>query len=425
MSPSNRGRSPRRPPPVRAGVTKVGADVVCGNAANAAVVDAFARLGPITGPGQILDAAGDDAACLAGDQVSHLMEAWQYLGAALRSVLCNAGDNAIHFAYYAQLRAAVSIFAGSGVRLRMGDNYYLDRAGARFSFQLSSGDRTHEATWAVWKEWVRTPFAQQLLSSNVSIISGVTLSDLMLVPTSPGALLTDWGYDLARGRDDHHARIEASYHAKARQPSPVMDEASVELVSGIWSLLMESGGGVVFDATLVRYFVEKYLAQQEEDEVARGGVAPDRAATLGRIIAMTSGRIGVPTSTLDKAFEAEVDLSLFDIASSPDKGAANVVCRALFLVRVATLALSENLKANGDECKKWLVQWLASAGLYDQAIHEEPKDLAVDYGEALDELNDIDMAHLPFAIWRGRAAEASALLSRPEGFIGWALPLTA
>lgn len=370
-----------------------------------------------------MDAAGDAAACLAGDQVSHLMESWQYLGAAIRSVLCNAGDNAIHFAYYAQLRAVVSIFAGSGIRLRMGDNFYLDGAGTRHNFRLPEGDRTHEAAWAIWQEWVRTPFAQDLLSNNVSIISGVTLSDLMLVPTSPGSLLTDWGYDLARGREDHHARIEASYHGKAREPSPVMDEGTVELVRGIWNLLLESGGGVVFDATLVRYFVEKYLAQQEEDEVARGRGAPDRAATLSRIIAMTSGRIGVPTSTLDKVFEADVDLSLFDIASSPDKAAANVISRALFLVRVATLALSENLTDYGDECRKWLVQWLASAGVYDQTLHEEPKDVAADYEDALDELEEVDPARLPFALWKGSAAQATALLARPEGFLTWALPL--
>ena len=383
MSPSASGGASGGASSPSATIPKLDASAVCSSASSAPVAEAFDRLGPITGPGGVLDAVQDTASCLAGDQVSHLMEAWQYLGAAIRSVLCNAGDNAVHFAYYAQLRAALSIFAGSGIRLRLGDNYYLDSVGGRHSFKLKSGDRTHEAVWAVWKEWVKTPYAQQLLSSNVSIISGVALSDLMLVPTSPGVLLTNWGYDLARGHEDHDARIKASYHGKARQPSPIMSEASVELVRRVWSLLMESGGGVVFDASLVRYFVEKYLTELEEDSKASGGAAVDRGLELSRIVSSTSSRKGVPASTLDAAFQAEVDLSLFDVALSSDTAAENVVCRALFLVRVGTMALAGNLENHGEECKKWLVHWLASAGIYDSASHAVPKDLAVNYGEIL------------------------------------------
>ena len=416
MSPRrNRAAAPRQ--------RTMTADAVCRSASHVPVVDAISRLGPITGPGQILDQSGaDPAAQLAGEQTSHLVESWQYMGAAIRAVLCNASDNAVHFAYYAQLRAVLSVFAGSGIRVRLGKNFYLDAQGNRHAFVLPNGDRTHPVTWSLWDEWVKTTYAQELMQRRISLVAGIALGDIALVPSGSGALMSAWGYDLACGLADHTARNQASYHAKATSPSPVMTNSHLSLVERMWTLLLQNGEGVLFDATLVRYFVDRFVADAIEQ--SRGDARPaDRASLLARVANMTEARTGVASGTLLQVLDAEVDTGLFEVAAARSTKVENVVSRALFLVRIATLAQSATLTDGaGPDAKRWLAAWLSSAGLYDPQVHDGPSDIAVDYEDALEEFHAADWSRAPASLW-GSSARNTALLSRPEGFMGWALPL--
>lgn len=394
-------------------------------AAHKPVAEALAKLGPVTGRGAVLDQSVNlDATLVAGEQVSHLTEAWQYMGAAVRAVLCNAGDNATHFAYYAQLRAVLSIFAGSGIRVSLGKSFLIDEHGNGVPFSLiGAGNRTHPLVWSLWDEWVKTEYAHDLMGKNMPVISGISLSDLALIPSSSGALLGAWGYDLARGEKDHKARNTASYNAKSRFPSPSIGAETVDLVRRIWTLLMDNGGGVVFDATLVRYFVERYLTSAVEQGVREARVV-DRKSILERVIDQTSANTGVSKSTLEEVFRAEVDTQLFEHASAPETKVVNVVSRALFLLRIATLALADGLGAGANQhCKSWLVYWLESGGLYNPDVHGTPSEISIDYEEALEEFDEIDSTNLPASAWARGLAQTSALLSRPEGFVGWALPL--
>lgn len=419
-------RSPRRTEGRRVPRRGVTAAHVCASASHSAAAAALENLGPVIGRGETLDqSVAAHATLVAGEQVAHLMEAWQYMGAAMRSTLCNSDDNAVHFAYYAQLRAALSIFAGSGIRVRLGESFYLDNRGEKVDFQLAPpiGNRTHPMAWAIWDEWVKTPYARDLMGENMSIVSGISLAKLSLIPASSGALLNSWGYDLARGATDHDARNVASYQAKSRQPSPLMSVASIELIRRMWTLLLGNGDGVLFDATLVRYFVERYIAATIV-QGAEDGVTLDRQTLLGRMIKRTSANTGVSESILHEVFAAQVDTTLFDYASAEEANPENVLSRALFLVRVATLSLAENLKAGSkDECKSWLSHWLQGAGLYQLNVHDGPSAIAADYEEALDEFDSVDLSNLPSSIWIKDKAQCAALLSRPEGFVGWGLPL--
>lgn len=417
-----------KPKPKKKGSAAAGemsAAAVCASAAHQPIAEALAKLGPVTAQGATLDqSVADDATLLAGEQVSHLTEAWQYMGAAVRAVLCNAGDNATHFAYYAQLRAVLSIFAASGIRVNLNKSFLITAHGSRVPFTLiGTKNRTHPMVWSLWNEWVKTAYARDLMGKNMSVISGISLSDLALIPASSGALLGAWGYDLARGEKDHTARNTASYNARSRFPSPTMGVDSVDLVRRIWTLLLDNGGGVVFDATLVRFFVERYLSSAVEQGV-KDSRSVDRDSILERVIDQTSANTGVPRSTLEQVFSAEVDTELFEHASAPETNFENVISRALFLLRIATLALSSGLGGGAAQhCKRWLAYWLESGGLYNPGVHEGPSDIAIDYEEALEEFDGVDARNLPASMWAGRLAQTSALLSRPEGFVGWALPL--
>mgnify|MGYP006904092584 CR=1 FL=1 len=91
----------------------------CQVASGDPVRDAFSRLGPVVDFSSVLaaDDPRDLAKCLAAEQIAHLVEGWRYCAAAFHASLVNATDNAQHFAYYAELRAAMPLFSGSGIRV--------------------------------------------------------------------------------------------------------------------------------------------------------------------------------------------------------------------------------------------------------------------------------------------------------------------
>lgn len=393
---------------------------VCAQASSELVAAALRSLGPVDQIGSILDQSeGQPATLLAGEQVSHLAEAWQYLGAAIRSLLCNSEDNAVHFAYYAQLRAAKSIFCANGIRVKQEDCFYLSGESERVIFH---GPGTHKLVWDLWKEWVDTEYARSLIGESV-VAAGISLNDIEPLPSSSGQLVSAWGYDLAKGAEDRHARNAASYDAKSRAPSPLMDNTSIDLVRRMWSLLFEQGDGVLFDAALIRFVVDKYLTSKV-DQALREGRQLHKAQLLEQLIDQTSRRTGASSSLLFQFFSESVDLKLFEIASKEESKAKNVLSRALFLVRLGTLALSRGLSSyNAPDCRVWLTHWLEGAGLYSRELHGEPSEIAGDYEYALEEFEAVNLEELPASVWRSDMAQWSALLSRPEGFVGWALPL--
>lgn len=60
---------------------------------------------------------------LARDQIVHLLEGWLNFSASVSCLLNNSNSQSIHLAYYAELRAALSLFAWSGISLRQ-NNYF-------------------------------------------------------------------------------------------------------------------------------------------------------------------------------------------------------------------------------------------------------------------------------------------------------------
>lgn len=418
---TGRRRSNRRIRDARASQPEPSYAEILTLASSEAVANAMSRLGPVTGPGAPLDQSENSATTLlAGEQVAHLIEAWRYMGAAIRSAMCNAPDNSIHFAYYAQLRSALSIFAASGVRVKQNDCFYVTEDGARADF--GRGARTHTLVWSLWDEWANTSYANKLMGRNVSI-AGVPLEQIPLVPTNAGPVLSTWGYDLAKGSIDREARNSVSYEANSRTPCSSMDDGSVDLIGHMWSLLLQDGEGVLFDAALVRFFIDRYvdtmIAQPtEEDE------AVNKELLLDRIVNQTSASTGVSASTLQDLLDADVNLKLFEVASLSEANAENVLSRGLFLARMATLALSVSLSRYAAvDCKTWIVHWLARVGLYNKSVHVRPGEIAADYELAVEEFLDVDKNDLPASLWEADIAHFSAKLARPEAFVAWSLPL--
>ncbi|MFJ1288414.1 hypothetical protein, partial [Acinetobacter baumannii] len=78
-------------------------------------------------------------------------DAWDYFSCAISAVLEGNIYNAIHFAYYAELRATMSFLASEGIGVFNGINYYVDSTGKckRFTGNIA----THKFVWPALNEW--------------------------------------------------------------------------------------------------------------------------------------------------------------------------------------------------------------------------------------------------------------------------------
>jgi len=81
----------------------------------------------------------------------HALDGWRYLSAALVSLLNGARTEALHLAYYAELRAALSILAGSGIAVLNNKHYAIDNTGLVYWFSGKTHSTALERdTGVVW-----------------------------------------------------------------------------------------------------------------------------------------------------------------------------------------------------------------------------------------------------------------------------------
>ncbi len=145
----------------------------------------------------------------------HCLDGWGFLG---RAMICHVqGDLDVsrHLAYYAELRAAMSLLAIQGVGIFSGKHMLVDANGTCIRF--GKGLTTHKVAWLVLDHWAGLTRSMTALSAAVSPY-GLPFAD-WLSAFGAGTLLrpmasewfTRWGLDLKHFSDDRDARNESSY----------------------------------------------------------------------------------------------------------------------------------------------------------------------------------------------------------------------
>jgi len=358
---------------------------------------------------------------LAADALVHLTEGWRFLSAALSSMLSNAPAQAIHFAYYAELRAAISLLSSHGIRVSDRDNSYIETNGASKKTSSWQSMRTHNVVWKLWKDWAKTPAAEGLLLNQLKILPSVTIGHLKASVSRVAAnpTLTRWALDLSMG-DEHKARNRASYETPmARAPLQPMTTADFEFVRDLWALAEPTGVGLRFEQELVRYLVNVEL---EDDDVAISD--EDKAAWRRRLIEDLEKSTGTPKETLELFFDVGSSSSqVFRLAFDPNLNPSNMVARAFFLLRLATLMPNEALASYpATPAKEWLKDWLEHAGLYDPRNGGRPEDKWMDF-EHLSQLS-VPPAPLPAQLTANPSICVDThLLSRADAMLAWSTSL--
>ncbi|MDH0214206.1 hypothetical protein EGJ12_18900 [Stutzerimonas stutzeri] len=398
---------------------------ICQRSDGAPVAQGFEKLGPINKFEDLLcpQTNQDPAARLAAEQIFHMIEGWRYISAATTAYLSHSKHTALHFAYYAELRAAISLLSWSGIRVRQADHYYLDSTGSK---KIVTNSPTHKAVWGLWQHWVKRPDAERLFRDQIRLTPGVCLADVLkaLQYVKPSQTLQSWGIDLAKIQDDHTARNNSSYEAFwIDAPLSKMAEEDLKLILTLWKLLLPQDSGLRFDSTLISFFVKEALPAmqaQSEQAKAEGAAAP---STLIDSIEKIAATIAQNTGADLSAISRRLDLSLyettpFSLASSVDTKPENVLCRAFFLLRLAMLATKLNLSlAKNKAATEWLTNWFEHAGLWSSTLLVEPQDSPIDYELALQDFEATN--ELPFDIWSPKNAAQTAKLTRPDACLIW------
>lgn len=405
----------------------------CQVASGGPVRDAFSRLGPIVDFSSVLAVPGsaDPANRLAAEQIAHLVEGWRYCAAAFHAALVNATDNAQHFAYYAELRAAMSLFSGSGIRVHWSDPWCID---TRMHQHALKKKPTHQLVWALWPMWARRADAVALLKRQITLLPGVAIEDIEAGLNGLGISqsLQGWGYDLLSLENDRDTRNVASYDAFwATRPLARMAPGDLDLLSDLWKLLLPvEGARWRFDIELICFLVRRALPVLKtirndygpEGDMTIGDATPTliyEDADLQRVVGAVAARTGADTNRLMRVLAGGSIVNPFTHAEEKASTVGNMLCRAVFLLRLATLSVTSSLPQSGGAAKTWIANWLEHAGLRDASSDIESADLAEDWRLALEGFSP--QGSIPLTLWDESNARLSSLLSRPDACVAWAV----
>lgn len=388
---------------------------ICSASSGLMVQKAFNNLGPINKFEDLLCPAGgaNAASELAAEQIFHMIEGWRYASAATNAFLNHSQHTALHFAYYAELRAALSLLSWSGIRVRQSAHYYLDVYGNKKSF---GPERTHSAVWGLWQHWVKRADATKLFKDQIKLTSSVSLSNVLtsLQYVDPAKTLQNWGMDLAKIQADHTARNTSSYEAFwINAPLSRMSRDDLDLVLMLWKLLLPQDSGLLFDSSLISYFVSKALPAMTHRMGKTSGEC------LNQIVQSIVTNTGAdPELILRRLDTSQYETKPFDLASSVDTKTENVLCRAFFLLRLSMLAAKTSLAMTQNSATMdWLSNWFEHAGLWSKDSGIDAYDTSEDYVIALDHF-----AASPTVLselWGEQNLVNTVRLARPEACLVW------
>lgn len=316
-----------------------------------------------TPPSQIIDA-------IAVSGPTHCVDGWGFAARALSSLVAGDSHAARHMAYYAQLRAGLSILANLGVGVFNGTNVIIDGAGAVQRVDPGggySGLGTHHIAWAALREWANNPTSAAIFLDLVRF-RGSSLNDT-LTEIWPGfsrvgaaaGLIEAWGLDLKTGLDERRHRNTSSYAPQALNALSSNIPNNLRYLDHIWRLFEPSGTGS-FDA-LDRHLLRSVLWKQQ------ALVEPSAPMTHGSIASQYDNLPAALRSLASKDFltgvsdPARPELIRLAEAKTTPPASLNMISRALLLLRMATAFTQTSLTEAGvDRASGALRPWLDQLG---------------------------------------------------------------
>jgi hypothetical protein len=287
----------------------------------------------------------------------HTIDGWSYFGRSISALLAGDAHAARHLAYYAELRAALSMLSNCGVEIFNRQNRVIDSAGQVHSLEKQP---THQMCWAALEHWAALPGSLELMLRSVKV-NGVPLYDALKdffpgasVVQLGGQLIWEWGFDLQRGAADRNERNASSYHLNALSPLGNRVSDDIDFVDGLWRCFEPSNW--VFEKHLLRKLLEL------EHSVVGGDPISVRRREYQRLDARLSA---VVSHNFLSRTEDGNDHSVFRFASdeSAPAPAYSMISRAAVLLKLSMSVVEANLEDASVSALDDLAFWWSPFGV--------------------------------------------------------------
>lgn len=338
---------------------------------------------------------------IAASVISHCSDGWTYLSRAIESLINGDIASTIHFAYYAELRSAMSLMAHEGFGIF--DKKHVQFNSSKIPTYYNTLGGTHPVAYSSMKEWANLPNKKDVLFKLIKI-NNRSLEDWVRETSFPmhSAYTTsavkdwikEWSVDLELEKDKN-LRNEMSYRPHFEIPD-IDIQNIISKLSKIWSVL---------EPTSTSRFpsLDRYLLRLSLEDIYRRSTSKK---PVGRkfetFIKNVFGRLGEPTTQnlfgfLIRATEPD-DHMIFKEAKK-DRRDINInrqdplpiICRSILLLRLSTGVVNElisNSSLNVNNLRFWWEKKLLHQGSTASIPSGlDAVDLYADIRESLDEIS--------------------------------------
>ena len=322
----------------------------------------------------------------------HVVDGWVFLARAFDSIKSGDRNTAMHLAYYAELRAAMSLLASEGVGVFNMCHVAIDQ---NYETKIWNRKGTHVVTWNLLKAWANDRSRVQTLLNAVKVELrtidewiGETVPTQTVKHLVAKDWLESWSVDIGAFEADREYRNHASYRPSTISPkSMVALNTATEIIDPLlktWGALEPSSdsGGAAIDQVLL--FRALTLAHNQSSLNQKNWFA-----FVDRLDNVASESL---QTYLKNSINQKNDVLTWADNSKYPPPAQSVLARATLLLRIANGVCARHLADAGvakQDLQFWWTGYGKNGGLWPDGDELDSfADLWTEVYYALDDIED-------------------------------------
>lgn len=315
----------------------------------------------------------------------HVADGWTFLSRAFDAIKSGDRNTAVHLAYYAELRAAMSLLASEGVGVFNFAHVAINRS---LDPTVWAGSNTHRAAWDLLQCWADDPVRSATLLTSFKVETRTIdnwLDQIGVFPSVQHLVARDWlrawSIDLAYFPIDRNLRNHTSYRPSRISPDEMAAiNTSTEVIAPLlrtWDALEPSAdsGGAAIDRALL--FQALSLARNQPL-----GPLPAWRMFIDRLHGVASRGLELQ---LKNPYLNDFDVLRWAAERGEPPSMQAVVARATLLLRIASAVCSQRLahaQIGKDDLEFWWGRFGDDGGFWTH--HSDVES----FGDLWDGVND-------------------------------------
>ncbi|NVN56991.1 hypothetical protein FLM52_14695 [bacterium Scap17] len=334
--------------------------------------------------------------------IIHNNDGWSYLTQAMQAIIRGDIGAASHLAYYAELRAALSILASQGIGIYNYRNIIVDSTGKIHKLNKSP---THKITWLALEEWAKSANASDFFGSEI-LPFNIPLRDWLHeyegtpdLSHTGASLIKMWGLELSKYSLDRSSRNEVSYQVNLKpELKRLTPHALTSFMSEIWSSSNpESKPFSSLDSKLLKKILHTIYSEKSDAIFTQSSYDTTINRTCSNL--ETPAYVKSYLISNDSSDESSIlDYAYKNRGADDDYQFLDVFSRAFLLLRLASASTSRLMRKADvtlDELAFWWLPMSYSSGIANEGSLTGEADydfenLWHEINDAIEDLEDVD-----------------------------------